>query len=63
MPKKKTHEQFIKEFNEKNPNANNIEILGKYEGGKKLFFVDVKYIIIRGHQKQNNYWLIKNVVQ
>jgi len=35
MPKKKTHEQFIKEFNEKNPNANNIEILGKYESGKK----------------------------
>lgn len=35
MAKKKTHEQFIKEFNEKNSNANNIEILGKYEGGKK----------------------------
>ncbi len=30
MSKRKTHEQFIKEFNEKNPNANHIEILGEY---------------------------------
>ena len=30
--KKKSHEQFIKEFYEKNSHANEIEILGKYEG-------------------------------
>ena len=27
MSKRKTHEQFMKEFYEKNPNAKNIEIL------------------------------------
>ena len=33
---KKTHEEFIKEFYEKNPNAENIEILNKYTGAKEL---------------------------
>ena len=33
MPKKKTHEEFIKELQEKHPeNFNNIEILGEYKG-------------------------------
>ena len=35
MGRKKTHEEFMKEFYEKNPNAKNIEILGKYEGNNK----------------------------
>lgn len=35
MPKRKTHEEFIKEFYEKNPNANDIEILGIYESNNK----------------------------
>ena len=35
MGRKKTHEEFLKEFYEKNPNANNIEILEKYDGNKK----------------------------
>ena len=34
MGKKKTHEEFMKEFHEKNPNAKNIEVLGKYNGRK-----------------------------
>lgn len=29
---KKTHEQFIKGFHKKNPNAKNIEVLGEYQG-------------------------------
>ena len=35
MANKKTHEEFLKEFYEKNPDANNIEILEKYDGNKK----------------------------
>ena len=35
MSKKKTHEQFMKEFNKKNPSAKNIEVLGKYDGNSK----------------------------
>ena len=35
MSKKKTHEQFMKEFNRKNPSAKNIEVLGKYDGNSK----------------------------
>ena len=31
---KKTHEQFMKDFYKKNIHANDIEILGKYEGCK-----------------------------
>lgn len=34
MPKIKTHEDFIKEFCEKNKNAKNIEILDTYKGSK-----------------------------
>ncbi len=35
MAKKKTHEQFIEEFKKKNKNSKDIDVLGKYEGGKK----------------------------
>ena len=35
MAKKKTHEEFIKEFYEKNPNAENIEILSNCQGTNK----------------------------
>ena len=34
ISKKKTHKQFIKEFNEKNPNAENIEILEEYKNAR-----------------------------
>lgn len=34
MPKRKTHEEFIKAFYEKNKNAKNIEILEEYKGSK-----------------------------
>ncbi|WP_291631387.1 hypothetical protein [Clostridium sp.] len=34
MPKKLTHEEFMEKFYEQNKNAENIEILGKYEGSK-----------------------------
>lgn len=43
MGKRKTHEQFIKEFNKKNSNANNIEILGKYQGSKKTILCKGNY--------------------
>ena len=43
MSKKKTHEQFMKEFYEKNPNAENIEVLGEYENrnGKILCYCKI----------------------
>ncbi len=34
MPRKLTHEEFMEKFYKKNKNAENIEILGKYEGSK-----------------------------
>ena len=34
MAKRKTHEEFIRDFYEKNKNAENIEILGEYKGNK-----------------------------
>ena len=34
MPRRKTHEEFIRDFYEKNKNAENIEILGEYKGNK-----------------------------
>ena len=43
----RTHEQFMKEFYEKNPNANNIEILGKFEGTKKPILCKC---LIDGHE-------------
>ena len=47
MSKRKTHEQFIKEFNEKNPNAKNIEILEKYTARNKKILCKCK---IDGHK-------------
>ena len=34
MPRRKTHSEFIKDFYEKNSNAENIEILGEYKNNK-----------------------------
>ena len=43
MANKKTHEEFLKEFYEKNPNANNIEILEKLFGIQhQQLYQDVK---------------------
>ena len=47
MSKRKTHEQFMKEFYEKNPNAKNIEILEKYTARSKKILCECK---IDGHK-------------
>ena len=33
--RKKTHEEFMEDFSKNNPNFENIEVLGKYEGADK----------------------------
>ena len=61
MGRKKTHEEFMKEFYEKNPNAKNIEILGKYEGRKVKILCMCKIDNYKWHTTPNGLLGSKNI--